>query len=195
MKDHSIYVYQYIYATSIVEKYLDTVTFKSSKKFYNITFPYDMIFTKYYTSTSDEQVEKLTRDFNIHYRSCIGSLICLLSIRVDFIFSLHKLERFLSNPDKVHFEGLVHLFRYIRDIKTLGLNYYADMKYTPLSYMLIQASINTENQLMDFSDFSWQDLPDTGISTGAYIIFYQVGPIDHDTHVPGTVAQSIVESD
>ena len=32
-------------------------------------------------------------------------------------------------------------------------------------------------------------------STGAYIIFYQGGPIDHGTHVPGPVAQSIAESD
>ena len=35
----------------------------------------------------------------------------------------------------------------------------------------------------------------TGRSTGAYIIFYQGGPIDHGTHVPGPVAQSSAESD
>ena len=32
-------------------------------------------------------------------------------------------------------------------------------------------------------------------STGAFIIYYQGGPIDHGTHVPGPVAQSIAESD
>ena len=47
---------------------------------------------------------------------------------------------------------------------------------------------------MDFSDSSWQDCPDTGRSTAAYIIFYQGGPIDHVTHVPGPVAQSSAES-
>ena len=31
--------------------------------------------------------------------------------------------------------------------------------------------------------------PDTGISTGVYIIFYQGGTIDHGIHVPGPVAQ------
>ena len=40
-----------------------------------------------------------------------------------------------------------------------------------------------------------QDCPDTGRSTGAYIIFYQGGPIDHGTHVPGPVAQSSAESE
>ena len=48
---------------------------------------------------------------------------------------------------------------------------------------------------MDFSDSIWQDCPDTGISTGAYIIFYQGGPIDHVTHVPRPVDQSSVESE
>ena len=48
---------------------------------------------------------------------------------------------------------------------------------------------------MDFSDSSWQDCPDTGRSTGAYIIFYQGGRIDHGTHVPGPVAQSSAESE
>ena len=48
---------------------------------------------------------------------------------------------------------------------------------------------------MDFSDSFWQDCPDTGRSTGVYIIFYQCGPIDHDTHVPGPVAQSSAESE
>ena len=48
---------------------------------------------------------------------------------------------------------------------------------------------------MDFSDSSWQDCPDTGRSTGAYMIFYQGGPIDHVTYVPGPVAQSSSESE
>ena len=48
---------------------------------------------------------------------------------------------------------------------------------------------------MAFSDSSWQDFPDTGRSTGAYIIFYQGGPIDHGTHVPGSFAQSSAESE
>ena len=48
---------------------------------------------------------------------------------------------------------------------------------------------------MAFSDYSWQDFPDTGKSTGAYIILYQGVPIDHGTHVPGPVSQSSAESE
>ena len=108
---------------------------------------------------------------------------------------MHKLAKFSSNPGKVHFEGLVHLLRYIRDNNTLGLKYYDNMNDAPISDLLRQASINTENQLMSFSDSSWQYFTDTGRSTGAYIIFYQGGPIDHGTHVSGPVAQSSSESE
>ena len=52
MKDHSISVYQSRYATFIAAKYLDTATVKTSTKVYNTTFPYDMLFTKSYESTS-----------------------------------------------------------------------------------------------------------------------------------------------
>ena len=93
---HSISVYQARYVTSIVSKYLDNVIFNKSTKFYQTTLPSDMIFTKYDASTSDKQVEKLTREFNIHYKPCIGSFIYLLSKRVYFSFAVHKLAKFSS---------------------------------------------------------------------------------------------------
>ena len=91
LKDHFISVDQARYATSIVEKYLDTATVKVSNKFYKTKLPADMVFTKEDVSTIDEQVERLTREYNIHYRACIGSLIYLLSTVVDLIFAVHKL--------------------------------------------------------------------------------------------------------
>ena len=99
------------YTTSIVAKYLETATVKSSKRFYKTTLPADMIFTKEDVSTSDEKVDKLTREYNILYRACIGSLIYLLYTRVDLSFSVHKLSKFSANPGKVHFEGLIYLLR------------------------------------------------------------------------------------
>ena len=118
-----------------------------------------------------------------------GSFICLLSLRVELNFEVHKLAKFSSNPGKIHFEELVHLLRYIKEKNNLGLKYYADMKDSPVSYLLRQASIKTENQLMAFSDSSWKDFPDTGRSSGAYIIFYQGDPIYHLKYVPGPVSQ------
>ena len=69
MKDHSICVDQARYATYLVSKYLDTATVKASIKFYNTTSQSDIIFARVDTSTSDEQVKKLTRECNIYYRA------------------------------------------------------------------------------------------------------------------------------
>ena len=103
MKDHSISVYQDIYATSIVAKYLNTDTVKTITKFYKTTLPSDMIFTKADVSTSDEKGDNLIKEFNIHYRACIGLFIYVLSTRLDLIFAVHKLAKFSSNNGKVHF--------------------------------------------------------------------------------------------
>ena len=78
----------------------------------------------------------------------------MLSTRVDLSFVAHKLD-FSSNPGKLKFEGLVNMLRHIKDNKTLGLNYHADMKYEPLSGLLRQSNIKNENQFMDFYDSSW----------------------------------------
>ena len=54
MKDHSISVDQARYITSIVSKYLDTIAVKASTQLNKTTCPSGIIFTKDYTSTSDE---------------------------------------------------------------------------------------------------------------------------------------------
>ena len=100
------------------------------------------------------------------------SLVYILSKGVDCIFAVHKLEKFSSNPGKVNFEGLLHLLIYIRDKKNLGLKYYSKIDDSPLSGLLRQSSIKTENQLMMLSDSRWKDCPYTGISTGDYIVCF-----------------------
>ena len=61
---NSISVDQARYATYIVVKYFYTATVKLSNKFYKTTLPSYMIFTKEDFFTSDEQVERLTREYN-----------------------------------------------------------------------------------------------------------------------------------
>ena len=43
---------------------------------------------------------------------------------------------------------------------------------------------------MDLYDSSWKYCPDTGRSTGSYILLYQGKIIDHDTYITGTIVQS-----
>ena len=75
------------------------------------------------------------------------------------------------------------------------LKYYSGIKDAHLSDMLRQSNIYTENQLVAFSDYIRQDFSYTGRIIGGYIIFYQDRPINNGTHVTGSVAQSIAESE
>ena len=74
---------------------------------------------------------------------------------MNLIFSVHKLAKFSENTGKLYFEGLIHLLRYIRYNNILGLKYYADLNDAPITDLLRQAIIKTENHLMAFSDSSW----------------------------------------
>ena len=186
--DLCISIYQARYATSIVEKYLDTATVQYITNVYKTNVPSDMIFTIADASISDEQIKKLARELNLHYRACIGWFICLLSTIVDLSFAVHKLAIFSSNHGEVHFEVLVHLLWYIRDNKTLELKYYADLNDAPLFHLLRQAIIKTDNHLIDISDSSWHYFPNIFRSTGAYVIFYQGETMDNVTHVFGPVS-------
>ena len=49
--------------------------------------------------------------------------------------------------------------------------------------------------LMLFTDSSWQDCPDTGRSTGAYILSHQGGIIDAGSFFPNPIAMSTAESE
>ena len=64
--DHYILVDQDIYTTYFDAKYLDTATVKENSKFHKTILHNDMIFTKEYASTIDEQVKLLYREFNIY---------------------------------------------------------------------------------------------------------------------------------
>ena len=119
---------------------------------------------------------------NIHYIDCVGSLINLLS-KMVFFFAVHNLAKCSSNYGKVYFQGLVHLLRYIRNNRNLGLKYHSKIEDAPLSDLLIQDGIKSENQLMVLSYYIWKECPDTGRRTCSYTVFNQGGPIDHCTHV------------
>ena len=103
----------------------------------------------------------------------MGSLLYILSTRVDLCFAVHNLEKFSSNTGKVHFEGLVQLLRYIRYNRNSRIKYYAKINYAPISDLFIQDSINIDNQLIIFSDSIWQKCLDIGRIKVEYILFYQ----------------------
>ena len=61
------------------------------------------------------------------------------------MFCSTKVGIFTSNPGKLHFEGLVHLLRYIRDNKNFVLRPNSNIEDAPIYDILINAIINTNN--------------------------------------------------
>ena len=78
---------------------MDTATVKESTEFYKNTLPSDMIFTKEDASTSDEQVDKLTKEFSIHHRSFIGPFIYLFIVyKSGFEFCSAQVSKVFIKP-------------------------------------------------------------------------------------------------
>ena len=75
------------------------------------------------------------------------------------------------------------------------LKYHAKIDDSPLSDLLKECIIKTDNQMIMLSDSIRKDCPDNGRSTRACIVFYQVGLIDHCTNALGPVYKSSAESE
>jgi hypothetical protein len=65
----------------------------------------------------------------------------------------------------------------------------------PVSRLLFEYNVDPMVPLIAYSDSSWQDCPDTGRSTGGYLIFMQGGVVDATSCVPDPVALSSAEAE
>ena len=61
--------------TSDVVKYIHTDLIQENSKFHKTTLPHDIIFTIKYNFTSYGQVGVFFREYNVHIRDFLGSLI------------------------------------------------------------------------------------------------------------------------
>ena len=62
-------------------------------------------------------------------------------------------------------------------------------------YKMLKSKEIPATKLVGFSDSSWQDCPDTGRSTGGYLIFYNGNLIDAHTSMPVPIAMSSAEAE
>ena len=77
----------------------------------------------------------------VPYLSAIGTLIYLANcIRPDIVFATNLLARFSSSSTRRHWNGIKHIFRYLRGITNYGLFYFRGSKqkitdYADASYL------------------------------------------------------------
>ena len=81
--------------------------------------------------------------------------------RPDISFVVNKLSQFMHMSSKHHWEAIKRLLRYLNDMRSLGIQLFAD---TPLT-------------LHGFSNANWASNPNDHTSIGAFLIFLSANPI------------------
>lgn len=74
-----------------------------------------------------------------YFKSLVGSLIYLTNSRLDILFSVSIISRFIENPSKLHFAAIKRILRYLQRTKNHGLLYRKQ----------------DENRLIVYTDSDW----------------------------------------
>ena len=114
------------------------------------------------------------------YRELVGSLMYLMvCTRPDIAYAVSQLSRYCSNHGEAHWKALLHVIRYVKGTKGLGISYKSGMNIYPCL----------------FSDASFASDPDSRRSVGGWISYVGGGPISWKSKLQSTVALSTCESE
>ena len=200
--DYSITLDQSRYAKSIGAKYLkpidhDQIT-PAMKKRYAAPLPTDVEFTNQDCSQHYMAVRKLEEEYGFEYAGAVGSLIYLINTMTRIQFAVRKLARFMALPGEKHFKMLRHLLYHVQyHSHSGGIKYYADPSESPLHRKLKEMDLDwvTEYPIINVSDSSFQDCPDSSKSTGGYIIMMRGGVVDAASQMPSIITHSTGEAE
>ena len=167
----------------------------ADKRKYAAPLPYGSVFTKADEATDYFVVKQLQDEFGFEYPVVVGCLLWLLNTFPRLQFGVRKLAKFMRLPGREHFRFMSHTLHHVRCHHLVGLTFYADVMDAPVARLLFEYNIDSSVPLIAYSDSSWQDCPDTGRSTGAYLIFMQGGIIDAASFMPDPVALSSAEAE
>ena len=115
------------------------------------------------------------------YRRLIGSLMYLSgTTRPDLAFAMSQLSRFNNNPGKAHWNAALHVLKYLKGTKTVGLRYDKG---------------NSNFDLCGYCDSDYAGCPDTCRSTGGFVFKLSGCAITWGAKRQTSVAQSSSEAE
>ena len=112
------------------------------------------------------------------YREVVGGLQHLRMTRLDISFVMNKLSQFMHAPSEHHWGAIKRLFRYLNDMRSLGI------------WLLA----NTPQTLHGFSYADWVGNQDDHTSIGDFLIFLGANPISWSSTKQRTVARFSAEA-
>ena len=139
-KDKNIYVDQYRYGRSIVDKYIPnapTTPTETDLVTYATPLPTTFVWTASDNSNSIEEVKELETQFGFRLIEVAGSLNYLANTCYRMIFAIRKLCRFTNKPGKKHFVGCLHMLHHLRCFPARAICFYHNVSLSPLANMLI----------------------------------------------------------
>jgi Reverse transcriptase (RNA-dependent DNA polymerase) len=200
--DYSIILDQSRYAALVLQRYLNgtseaAITTQMKTK-YSTPTPTTAVFTRKDCSATYADVINIQAEFGFEYAAVVGSLIYLMNTYIRLNYAIRKLARFMQLPGKIHFKLLLHLLRHLQCYRLQGgIKFYSDISKSPLYSHLTSTGNNkfADYPIVVFSDASFQDCPDSGRSTGGYLIFMQGAVVDATSTMPQLVPWSTCEAE
>jgi hypothetical protein len=168
------------------------------KEKYATPVPSTTTFTKSDCSPTYSKVIELQQEYGFEYAAVVGSLIYLMNTYTRLNHSIRKVASFIQYPGRHHFNLLLHLLRHLQCHRLRGgIKFYSDITKAPL-YQHLTTTGNrkfVDYPIVVFSDVSFQDCPDSGRSTGGFLIFMQGGVVDTTSTMPQLVARSTCQAE
>lgn len=201
--DYSITLDQARYSALISARFLPnySTTEISSEDVekYQTPLPRDFIASVEDQSPTYLDSKDLEKEYGFQYSSAIGMLIFLMNTASTLQFAIRKLAKFNNRPGRKHYQALIHLLHHVRTQRlSMGLRFYSPKSTSPIQTLLTKTHPNfkfTQHPIIMFTDSSWQDCPDTGKSTGAYLIYMFGSLVDAASFIPTPIALSSAEAE
>eukprot|EP00253_Pinus_taeda_P025784 PITA_25784 len=106
--------------------------------------------------------EDNTKDFDPSlYKSIVGSLMYLTATRLDIIFAVSLISRFMERPKEAHWQGAKRILRYVKGTKQFGILY----------------TTSECSDLVEYTDSDWAGSVDDRKSTSGYVFHMGSGAI------------------
>ena len=201
--DYSITLDQARYSALISTRFLPNspttnITPEDLEK-YKTPLPKDFVPTKQDLSQDYMTAKELETEYGFQYSSAIGMLIFLMNSASTLQFAIRKLAKFNNRPGRKHYQAAIHLLHHVRTQRlTMGLRFYSPKTTSPVQTLLTKTHADfkfEDHPIIVFTDSSWQDCPDTGKSTGCYLIYINGSLVDAASFVPTPVALSSAEAE
>ena len=103
-----------------------------------------------------------------------------VSTRPDISHAMSQLSRFSSNPSKVHWNAALHVLRYLKGTKSIGLRYVKGLDNFTLH---------------GYCDSDYAGCPDTRLSTGGFVFKFSDCAVSWSSRRQTSVAQSTSEAE